>query len=279
MFKNESKKVDYEKRIPELDALRGLAILLMAAHHFIFDLRHIFGLDVLAFQDSVWFMDWIRPVILFLFLTVSGISSAFSRNNFKRALRLLLFSLAVTLAFELVSYFTAYEMHVWFNVFHLLTLGVFFYALLTAGENKRARRERETADPAAAFVRGRRGRITGFLLLLGMLFLYYGYAVANTPYLEHNYFFIFGLHRPDIPPMGDYLPMFPWFGMFLLGAAAGRIFYPERKSLLCCGPRRLLLGPGRPLLFLGRHPLLIYALHQPLLLLLIGIVLKAAGRI
>ncbi len=256
----------YEKRIAEVDLLRGLAIVLMLAHHTLYDIRHIFGQDMLAFQDTVWFTDWLRPVILFLFMTVSCISCTFSRNNFKRALRIFLFALGVTLVFEAVSFFTHQELHVWFNVFHQLSLGIFLYAVLT-------RKEKQSPAPPEG------DKLSLLLLVLSMLFLYYGTAAARSPYLSHNVFFIFGLYRPDLPGQADYLPLFPWFGMFLLGAGIGRIFYNEKKSLCSAGCRRVMLRAGRPLLFLGRHPLWVYALHQPILLLLIGLCLKISGRL
>lgn len=59
----------------------------------------------------------------------------------------------------------------------------------------------------------------------------------------------------------DYFPLMPNFGYFLLGAAAGRLLYPERKSLL---PGRET-GLTRFFCRCGRHSLLIYLLHQPLL--------------
>ena len=78
----------------------------------------------------------------------------------------------------------------------------------------------------------------------------------------------------DLPGMADYLPLFPWFGMFLIGAAIGRLFYRDRQSLLPQGWTKPLTLWGRPLLFLGRHPLTVYVVHQPLLLLLIWLILK-----
>lgn len=249
------------RRIPELDFLRGLAIVLMMGHHTIYDLRHIFGLNILAFQDTVWFMDWIRPVILLLFLTVSGVSSTFSRDNFKRGLRLLAFAISFSLAMELVSYFGQMEMHVYFNVFHLLALGILFYSLVTRGEKKQTQRE------------GKDWRSL-LLLVLGIIFLYLGSAVAKSPYLEHDYLMFIGLYSRDLPGMADYLPLFPWFGMFLIGAAIGRLFYRDRQSLLPQGWTKPLTLWGRPLLFLGRHPLTVYVVHQPLLLLLIWLILK-----
>lgn len=65
--------------------------------------------------------------------------------------------------------------------------------------------------------------------------------------------------------MVDYYPLLPWGGAALLGVACGRLSYPD-------GRRRLALtdlsavAPVRALRFLGRHSLLIYLLHQPVLL-------------
>ncbi len=254
------------KRIPELDFFRGLAFVLMFIQHAFFDLRHVLGQDVLAFQDTAWFMDWLRPIILLFILLVSGISCTFSRNNFKRAGILLLYALGVTLAFELVSYFGQMSMHVYFNVFHLLTVGIFLYAVITV---------REKAVPEDA----RKDRISLLLLVFGVVCLYLGTAVERTPYLSHNYLLFLGLRAARVPAMADYLPIFPWFGIFLVGAAIGRRFYRSRVTLLTPTAVRGMATWGRPFNFIGRHPLLIYAIHQPLILAALWGILKLMGRL
>jgi len=68
--------------------------------------------------------------------------------------------------------------------------------------------------------------------------------------------------RHPSPGLGafDYFPLFPWFGIFSSGAALGKSLYAERRSLI----------PGRlPVTFVnlaGRHSLLIYIVHQPVIL-------------
>ena len=88
---------------------------------------------------------------------------------------------------------------------------------------------------------------------------------------EHVYLAWLGV-KPDFS-MLDYWPLFPWFGVMLLGIFAGNTLYGERG--------RTTPGPGpklpgiRPLTFLGRHSLLVYLLHQPILiatLILLGLV-------
>ena len=58
----------------------------------------------------------------------------------------------------------------------------------------------------------------------------------------------------------DYFPLLPNFGYFLLGTVVGKKAYAGRKSLF---PRETPpLGLFR---WMGRHSLMIYLLHQPVL--------------
>jgi uncharacterized membrane protein len=70
------------------------------------------------------------------------------------------------------------------------------------------------------------------------------------------------------PITEDYVPVFPWIGVVLLGIYAGRFIFMQNR------PDRLSLAPSGKLAgffvrfpaWLGRHSLLIYLLHQPILL-------------
>lgn len=67
----------------------------------------------------------------------------------------------------------------------------------------------------------------------------------------------------------DYFPLLPWFGLFLLGIFLGGLLYPsgQRRFPFPASPRFPLL---RGVMFLGRHSLVIYLLHQPVLLALLA---------
>jgi uncharacterized membrane protein len=64
------------------------------------------------------------------------------------------------------------------------------------------------------------------------------------------------------PPTEDYVPLVPWFGVVLLGIFAG----PELQRLARrLQPRRVPV-PFGVLAGAGRHSLMIYLLHQPVLI-------------
>ena len=57
----------------------------------------------------------------------------------------------------------------------------------------------------------------------------------------------------------DYFPLLPWFFLFLIGTVFGGWCLQHRDS-------RILTAPlSGALTFLGRHSLIVYLLHQPIL--------------
>jgi uncharacterized membrane protein len=69
----------------------------------------------------------------------------------------------------------------------------------------------------------------------------------------------FGIHSPGFSSF-DYFPLIPWLGVFLIGAGLGKSVYVSRRSLL---PRHL---PQTFVNAAGRHSLLIYIAHQPVIM-------------
>ncbi|MEZ4619772.1 MAG: heparan-alpha-glucosaminide N-acetyltransferase [Caldilineaceae bacterium] len=100
-------------------------------------------------------------------------------------------------------------------------------------------------------------------LILWAIFVIIGGIVLRTN-LDHNWLVYLGLHRPDYYPL-DYFPIFPWLGVVLLGVFLGNTFYgPEGRIILLPDLSDALLVRG--LRFLGRHSLIIYVIHQPLMI-------------
>jgi uncharacterized membrane protein len=72
----------------------------------------------------------------------------------------------------------------------------------------------------------------------------------------------FMTHKPFTE---DYVPLLPWFGVVLIG-----IYFGQRWFVRHPRKPRVLAAPAdkvtRPLAVMGRHSLLIYMVHQPLML-------------
>lgn len=228
---------DSPARIWEIDFLRGLAIILMVGYHLLYDLGDFAGLEqFLGFTTDLTTPAWLLAQHFFagLFVILSGVSSNFSQNNFRRSLKYLAVALLITAA----SYVFDPESVILFGIIHCLGVSALLYGLFL---------KKATATTCL---------ISGIIIagLSALLPSAHRVLAINT-----NWLLPLGLHRPDFASF-DYFPLIPWLGIFLIGAALGRWLYPSRKSLL-----------GRelsPNLFnwCGRHSLWIYLLHQPVIL-------------
>ena len=108
-----------------------------------------------------------------------------------------------------------------------------------------------------------------FLRLPALLTLLVAALVIATPvYLrfeafDHPWLWWIGLSAIN-PRSNDYVPLFPWFVAVLAGIAVTKL--AAASGLLA---RLAELTPGRwanPLVFIGRHSLAFYLIHQPLLI-------------
>jgi len=237
-----------QNRVMELDFLRGFAIIMMILHHFIYDLRYIFELDVFAWQETYFFSHILRPPFVFIFLFVSGICCTFSKNNFLRAFKLIIVAILFSVTFFLVSKFTRTNMYVIFNVLHLLGLGTFLYALINYCEVKTGKIDSN--------------KIYLFSTVL-ILWLYFPVSKIETSTnvllaaFHENFAKGFG--------MADYMPVIPWLGLFFFGVVFGRLYYKDKKTLFPNAPNavKTLFIPFE---FVGRNSLIFYIFHQPVLI-------------
>ncbi len=68
----------------------------------------------------------------------------------------------------------------------------------------------------------------------------------------------------------DYYPLIPWFGVVLMGVFLGNLLYPghARRFLF---PNWSAVLPIRWLAFLGQHSLMIYLVHQPIIMAMLSL--------
>ncbi|HOM01506.1 MAG TPA: heparan-alpha-glucosaminide N-acetyltransferase [Acetivibrio sp.] len=227
------KKSDVAKRIWEIDILRGTLVIMMVILHILFDLEFVYNFPI---GYGTGFIDIIRIIVATLFIMVSGISTSFSKNSFRRGL--VVFSAALLIS--LVTFIVGRDFFICFGVLHLIGICMMASPLLK--------------------------KIPTFGLII--LSLIVGMTQFIIPYIKisHNYFFMFGLYN-DKFISADYYPIFPWAWPFLLGMVLSRFIYKEKKSILKFSVR------DNPVSWLGRHSLLIYLIHQPIILLLLAIIM------
>ena len=125
-----------KNRAPELDFLRGFALLLMFIQHVSYDLKYEFGVPGFNYLESNWFWAFVHPSWLVIFVGVSGICCTFSRNNLKRGLKLLAVAAGLTLGTYLITRFAGINCLIIFNVLALLSLSILLYTFVQFIEKK-----------------------------------------------------------------------------------------------------------------------------------------------
>lgn len=247
----------------ELDFLRGIALIMMLFMHTSWDFRYEFGVDIFSYLEADWFWSFVHPVIVVLFVGVSGICSTFSRNNAKRGLKILAATLALNIGTLIIYKVTGIPCLIIFNVLSVLTCGIFLYALIAFIEKK------TKANP----------NVTN--LIMGLAGLYIVIVGCNIHYMDNAsdslFFLPVGFDIAGTPPMADYMPLFPWLGVFLLGCVIGRTCYKDKKTLFA-GKGKVMSAVARPVEFIGRHSLIIYLAHQPVIYGLLFVIFLLVRR-
>ena len=225
-----------KQRIWELDAARGLALLGMLIIHFVYDLVDLFG--VFTWQEPVWYL-FIKNNCGFIFLVISGISATLGSRELRRGVQVFLCGLLCTLVTAgMYSLGLAdRSIVIYFGVLHCLGVCMVLWHWLRR---------------LPGWVNGLLGAVLVVLgLILGQLYLDVHWSLIPLGLCPAGFY------------SSDYFPLLPNLGFFLLGTELGRTLYREKKTRL---PRiSPQLPPIRLLTAMGRHSLLIYLLHQPVL--------------
>jgi uncharacterized membrane protein len=221
-------------RLRSIDNLRGLAIVAMIAYHFSFDLAY-FGLTKANFyRDPFWLSS--RTVILSSFLLLAGVSLVLAERHgqtrahfWRHVLRIAGCALLVSIA----SYLVFPKSYIWFGVLHAIAVSLVLIRPLAS-------------RPLVA-------------LALGIAVIAAGNLVT-APAFDQKMLGWIGFATIK-PVTEDYVPLFPWTGVMLVGIALGHAL--ARNEFRAVAPIARLPGP---LAMLGRHSLAVYMIHQPLLL-------------
>ncbi|WP_234990217.1 heparan-alpha-glucosaminide N-acetyltransferase [Roseivivax lentus] len=225
-------------RIAGLDVARGVAILAMIAFHFVRDLE-LFGIVA---PGTTLTGGWAIAARLiagsFLFLSGVSLALAHGRGIRWRAFLRRVGVLAVAAALVTgASYLAMPDRFIYFGILHAILLGSLIGVLFAP-------------RPATLSVLA-----AGAILLLWWGF---GRALDLPGWLDWT-----GLATSPRPAL-DQIPALPWLAPVFIGLASAKIV-------------QSLPSPGwhpPALIWLGRHSLLVYLVHQPLLIAAIWIVIR-----
>ena len=226
---------EHRKRIQIIDALRGLAVVLMVIHHLLYNLVYFLDAPEWLFTNPVF--DILHYIFAGLFIFLSGISSRFSRGNIRRGLIVI----ALALGISAVTYYM--DMPIWFGILHLLGFTMLFFGLT---KNILEKIPRKVAPIIyIAFIVG------------SALATAYTEPVAENPFLSAC-LSVLGWPQSHFVSY-DYFPILPWIFVSLLGTWAG-LYIVEQKLPARFYEAKFPIFPA-----IGRKALIIYILHQPVL--------------
>jgi len=229
-----------EKRLIEVDAFRGIAIIAMVIFHAVFDYVFFVSPSFNLFSGP-WFWVGRFAACSFVFLAGAALYLRLYRKKItgdervadliQRGIFLLVLGFVITL-FTLL-FFPDYP--IWFGVLHLLGLAT----LLSIPLVKR---------PRLALALGL------FIAVMGVLGSVSWGGVSFPPWIV-----VFPFSFPTL----DYFPLFPWMGIFLIGIWFGRYAFPNGVRRFDVPFRSSVVTAG--LAWIGRRSIWIYFLHQPVL--------------
>ena len=242
-------------RIAIVDAARGFAITLMIAYHFCFDLTYHGWTGWRMLDDVRWIAC--RNVIVTSFVFLVGVSLALreGRGHARWLDRAFLRRWAqVAAAAALVTVASALlfpDRYIYFGVLHFVAVALWLC-------------RRASRRPIAA-------------LVLGLVVLVLGDVVADTAFDPRAIDWIgFAATKP---PTEDYVPLFPWLGVTLIGCGLGGMWVRRDLRL---SPSTAAAWNALPSTLrhtwttMGRWSLTIYLVHQPILFGAMGLIKRIA---
>jgi len=221
----------------------------MIVYHFIYDLNFFGWVHLVMTRDQPW-VGW-RTAIVTQFLLLVGVSLVL-RHAFKPAWsdfgRRWLQIAGAALLVSAGSWFIFRERFIWFGILHYIAVALVVARLLLP--------------------LGRANLLLGAAALGAGLLISHGFFdVTATSWIG------FAVRKPATE---DYVPVFPWIGVTLIGAGLGALWQRHNFAIIA-SLQALNAAPPRWLVWLGTWALTVYLLHQPILLGLLQVFRFATG--
>lgn len=224
-------------RFIEIDLIRGFAISLMVVFHLLWDLDY-YGMSALN-KDVYWYGQ-ICPIIFFCIVGISLVLSAKKKTTEQIVLRGAII-LLIGCILSLISRVVIPEKPITFGVLHCIGVSMMVGAFLVKIDKRK-------------------------LLCLAIVCIALGPVIGHWRVAEPNIGQLaIGLHQEHLERFTvDYFPIFPWFGITILGMVLCGILYKDGKRQFPF-PDLTRYIPAKVLSWVGRHSLHIYLAHQPVI--------------
>ena len=220
------------KRYHLLDTVRGVCILLVVGYHVLYNLSEVFGGNCAFFRSAG--MNAFRDGFVGVLMVLAGISCHLTRSNLRRGCKTLGCALLITA----VTAAAMPSQRITFGILHFFGCCMLLYALVRPLLEK---------IPAAAGTAGS--------MVLFFAFRQMPRVMAGMP----RSFLLFALGFRTGHASADYWPILPWVFLFLAGTFLGRPF--ARGEV----PGWFENDPLPAVSRLGRHTMVVYLLHQPVI--------------
>jgi uncharacterized membrane protein len=227
-------------RLPIIDALRGIALVAMAIYHFAWDLQFFDLIETDIVRHPFW--KWFARGIAASFLTLVGISLVLAtRHGTDRIAILKRLGMVggAALLITIITFFATPQSYIFFGILHCIALGSVL---------------------GLAFLRLPTSLIAGLSALVLAMPLFVALPLLDQPLLRW-----IGMGT-TLPFTNDYNPLFPWSGFILAGMVIGKRVLERGKSHSSAA----LPAPAAFLAKAGRHSLLVYLIHQPILIAIVA---------
>ena len=226
----------------------------MIVYHTIFDLNY-FGIQSHILDVGFWF--YLSRLTAIIFVLLVGVSLVLSYNRncrldndkrflfklIKRGSKIFFLGLLITL----MTYLLIGDGFIIFGVLHFIGIAIII---------------------SFPFL-----RLYKLNMILGLIFISIGLHIQQTT-LDFPWLIWLGFSFNNFYTL-DFFPLFPWFGVILIGISLGNYLYCnyERRIAL---PEWSSLILVRTLATLGKKSLMIYLFHQPIVIVILFLAGKAA---
>lgn len=240
-----------------IDLARGIVFILMVLDHLLYNISSLFDYYWYKYFPSDYYLNTLSSFVsayrhsslgyslrlafvACIFIFISGISAHFSKNNFKRGLKLLIIALALTLGSYIVSIIIDNPGFVIvFGILHCLSLCMLLTPLLKK-TNKY------------------------ILLVISVLIIGFGFYFS-TVHVTTNIFMMFNLTAFGFTS-ADYYPLFPFLGFYILGYLFGDYYFNFKNNSKITEKYN-----DNIFTYFGRNTLIWYFLHQVILVVFLAL--------